>query len=105
MTNNYIKVTTRAMRSYEEIARLSPHALASSYPRQSSGNLPAKQSNLTWFFPVNDSDPVDVDAAIAKAGDLVSKCKEEFGRHFRGVALSVYRDFPGNSLPVVGRCE
>lgn len=101
MTNNYIKITTKARRTEQEVSHLGPHATAVSYFRDTNGD-DAMVCNLTWFFPVNDSDPLKFSAAVAQAGSIAESCKSEFGRHFRGCQMSVYRDFPGNSLPVVG---
>lgn len=49
--------------------------------------------------------PQDVDGAVSMAGDLASRCRDELGKHFRGCSVAVFRDFPGNSLPVVGGGE
>lgn len=101
MTNNYIKVTTRTTRPFSECEHLAPEARARCYSTTST----KEYNNLTWFLPTNDRDPVQFDAAIARANDLAEKCREAFGVKHRGCFVSVYRDFPGNTLPVIGCVE
>ena len=101
MTNNYIKVTTRTTRSFSECEHLAPEARARCF----SNTNETQYNNLTWFLPTNDRDPVQFDAAIARAHDIVERCREAFGVKHRGCFVSVYRDFPGNTLPVIGCVE
>ena len=104
MTNNYIKVTTRTTRPFAECEHLAPEARARSYSNKHTNNE-QEYNNLTWFLPTNDRDPVQFDAAIARAHDIAEQCREAFGVKHRGCFVSVYRDFPGNTLPVIGCVE
>lgn len=103
MTNNYIKITTRTTRPASEFTHLGAEANAISYVDSNKDSRTL--SNLSGFLPVNDRDPVGVSSAVSRAGDMALQCKRELGKHFRGCTVSVFRDYPGNSLPVVGGVE
>ncbi len=103
MTNNYIKVTTRTNRTPQEVSHLRPITSSRSYSRNEGrpDGIPQTVHSLVWFFTFNDRSSSGFDTAKASADAVKQQCSDEFNPRFRGCDMSVYRDFPGNVLPVI----
>jgi hypothetical protein len=98
VTNNYLKVTTRTNRTPQEVSHLRPITSSKGYPK--SDTIQTVHS-LVWFFTFNDRSSSGFSAAKASADAVNQQCSDEFKPRFRGCDMSVYRDFPGNVLPVI----
>lgn len=98
--NNYIKLTARA--SHFDAAQIRSDCSAYSHIQRPNSFDNKPVVNLVWFLHINDDDDSSIERAKADAANTVKDVSAKLGDRCLGFRTSVYRNFPGNTLPVIG---